>query len=132
MKKQQPEQRSKEHSEAVNEDLEIALVKIARVLYEYVDAQNDAERITRINKLFREFENLAANYYEETGRLHPDLCYDFGEWATLKAEWLALPAERRNQPASEGVTPQFVAEYRSVSLGMIENLERELGIHSTE
>ncbi len=111
-----------EEHDTINKDLEIALVKIARTLYDYVNDQDNAKKILAINRLMGSFDSLVADYYNQTGRLHPDLCYELGEWVALKAELLELPS----RSADAGVTTQLVEEYRIRSLHIVESLERQL------
>lgn len=104
-----------------NVQLEIALVKIARALFDYTDAQNDPKELSVLNKIWGDFESVVGDYHNATGRLHPDLCYDPGEWATLKRE--ALEAVAKKQEVS---LPGPLHVYRESALNTIETSEQDL------
>ncbi|MGH8542056.1 MAG: hypothetical protein ACREX3_00065 [Gammaproteobacteria bacterium] len=127
MEREATNQPNKEHFSTTNVDLEVSLVKIARVLFEYVDSQEQPHEINRVNLIFKDFDRLVADYHNQTERLHPDLCYDLGEWATLKAEVLAMTKEELSLPDQRGL-PAMVQTYHDSVHKIIEELEQELGI----
>lgn len=108
----------------VNLDLETALVKIAKVIFEYVDSQDDVKEIGRLDEIFNAFSNLVRDYHNQTDRLHPDLCQDFSEWGTLRGERL----EALSTPNYTGDIPPatWVEEYRQLSLEMIKYSEDQI------
>lgn len=110
-----------------NRDLEIAFVKIARALFEYVDAQDDVREVGRLGSFFEVFNVVTADYHNQTDRLHPDLCQDFSEWAAFKGEWLEALAKKGAKRSDIDSAAGWAKDYREISLEMIEYSERGAG-----
>ena len=99
--------------------LERMLTGIARLLFDFTDSQNDSKQLHKLDQMWQPFEKMTADYHNLTGRLHPDLCYDLGEWFTLKTEY--CEAKENN------LTPNLpipLEVYRNNALKMIESLEK--------
>lgn len=113
-------------SEAKNLNLEIALVKIARALYEFVSSQESSQAIISVDRLMAELQSRVNNYVNAVGGLHPDLGLELREWATFKAELLAPDHDQQVQTGKSGLTPESVAFYGSVTEAIIVGLEDSL------
>jgi len=123
----------KEQLTAANINLELALIKIARALFEYIDSQIEPEQLGRLDPVFNEFCELANDYHNQTGMLHPDLAFNLAEWASLKDDLLTASSEEQKRDTlgkgdNSSVSPEWVAEYRGYALKSIEELESELGL----
>jgi hypothetical protein len=78
-----------------NIELEIAITRIARTLYDFVSSQEDYEVIKSVDGIMTELQSRANEYVNQTGRLHPDLGLELREWITFKWELLAPDHEER-------------------------------------
>lgn len=116
---------SENKSDQVNHELEVAIVRIARALFDYTDSQHSSEKLAQLDPVWKSFERLVANYHNASGRLHPDLCYDPGEWSTLKGE--ALEAKEQGRFVD---LPAPLDVYRDHVKKMIEGLEKDLDVVS--
>src|SRR4051794_569636 len=76
-------------AEPRNHDLEVALVRIARALYDFVNSEESYEAIADIDPLIGEFQSRADDYVNSTGYLHPDLGLELREWEMFKRELLS-------------------------------------------
>lgn len=123
MERNQEDHTSPEQHGGRNIELEIALVKIARALFDYMDSQNDISEMDRLDPLYETFRELANNYHNQTGGLHPDLGFQLVEWAALKFEAM-------EGTAKEAPSDKFVAQYRAIVKDIIEYLEQEVRLKS--
>ena len=103
--------------------LEQALVKIARVLYDYTASQQDAEEMRRLQPIAVELDKLMVHHFDTTGRLHPDVCYELEEWATLKSELQRL--SDKQVAAHFAYLPQAVENHQKNAQAILEKLEEE-------
>jgi hypothetical protein len=118
----------KDQLEPANRDLEIALVKIARTLFDYTESQENFQELSRLDPIFDHFEQTANNYHNHTGRLHPDLGFELAEWTAFKRELLAPNHAERVKEGKSGLTRKFVDAYGKVPRNIIRLLEHDLGI----
>jgi hypothetical protein len=114
--------------EPANRELEITLIRIARLLYNFVDSQEDSKAIASIDLLLGEFQSLANDYVNRTGRLHDDLGFELREWASFKSELLVPAHEARVTEGKSNIDRRFVDSYRETPEAIISGLERQLGI----
>lgn len=122
MTKQMPEQTQP------NMELEIAITKIARTLFDFVSSQEDYGIIKSVDGLIAELQSRSNQYVNQTGRLHPDLGFELREWALFKSELLAPDHADRVKEGKSGLTRSFVDNYGKTPEKIISNLEKELGI----
>jgi hypothetical protein len=113
-----------------NRDLEIALVKIARALFDYTASQEDHDSLGRLDSQFDAFQQTANDYHNRTGGLHPDLGLELTEWAAFKSELLASDHPQRVAAGKSGIDRAFVDGYGKTPELIITELEHELGISS--
>lgn len=112
----------------LNSDLEIAITKIARALFDYVKAQDDYTELNRINEVCHMLDSLADDYHNRTGSLHPDLGLELTEWIAFK---LSLHSPNHAQLVKEGksnVDQEFVDSYAKQPENIIRYLEAKFGI----
>jgi hypothetical protein len=115
-------------SEAVNRDLEVALVRIARVLFDFTKSQDDFNQFARLDPLFDELCRRVDEYHNQTGRLHPDLGLELGEWASFKSELLSPDHDKHVAEGKSNIDRAFVDNYGKTPENIIRGLEHELGI----
>lgn len=111
-----------------NIELEIAITKIARALFDFVSSQDDSVIIKSVDRLLGDLQSRANDYNNQTGRLHPDLGFELREWALFKSELLSPEHEDRVRTGKSSLTPESVEDYGITPEKIISTLEEELGI----
>lgn len=108
--------------------MEVALVKIARALFDYINSEENHEAIASIDPLVGEFQGRANDYVNATGYLHPDLGLELREWEMFKRDLLSPDYPRRKAEGKSGIDRPFVDNYGKTPENIIKGLERELGL----
>lgn len=117
-----------EKTEPRNHDLEVALVKIARALFDFVDSEESYEAIASIDPLIAKFQSRANDYVNATGYLHPDLGLELREWEMFKRDLLSPDHAQRKAEGKSNIDRRFVDNYGKTPKNIIKGLEQELGL----
>ncbi len=119
---------SHQEYEPINLDLEIALTKIARALFDYTKSQDDYTELGRLNPIFDSFVDAANDYCNRTNSLHPDLGLELSEWATFKCELYSPDHPQKVKEGRSTLTKESVDAYGKAPEDIIRELESKLGL----
>lgn len=112
----------------VNPDMEIAITKMARAIFDYVKSQDDYTELVRITGISDVLGEVSDHYHNRTGSLHPDLGLELTEWIAFK---LSLCSPKHDQLVREGksnIDQAFVDSYAKQPENIIRYLEAKFGI----
>jgi len=114
--------------EPANYSFEVALVRTARALFDYVELENNPEAIKKIFPILASLEKASNDYVNLTNSLHPDLGLELREWATLKSEFLSPEHSINKSPQSKNIDRDFIDHYGDSADRIIKYLENSLGL----
>lgn len=109
---------------------EVLIVRTARELYEFIDAEDDADAIQKIQPLLYALLISSNKYHNETSGLHPDLGLDLREWATLKQSYLRSLTKSNLTDQQVENDRAFIDEYGQSAQKIIAYLEDVLGLNN--
>lgn len=109
-----------------NYELELALVRIARALFDFTDSASNHHEISRMDYLSDNFRVLYDEYVNATNRLHPDLSLELLEWISFKHELLSPQHEAQHAAGKTNLDAKFVESYGMISQKIIQDLEETI------
>lgn len=115
----------------INNDLEIALIKIARAIYEYIGATSSSNQLMKIKGLIRAFQLAANDYHNKTESFHPDIGLELAELADFKEIYLTVSLDQQAENAragkgSSGIDEKLINQTSKEVLALIETIEQKL------
>ena len=111
-----------------NPGLEIALVKIARVLFNYIKSEDQLQHLLQIRPLFNAWHEELDTYTNRTNSLDTDLGLELNEWLIFKTEFCEPEHAQQLREGKNNIDKDFIDNYGKIPENIILYLERKLGI----